>query len=196
MEVTFMTSIKLTSDGYSFHTMELKIHPDSNAFHRALSSLYAAAKKPKKSNRTTYPISNYQSKDVKSHCSTLLSHHGVLLYLTETIKNGYHNYTIKAIANPRRVLEPESGYLGIAPTDEGSLEWFQDEFTVLIRKYCLPEFLDDWTLTRLDLCVNLQLNKKHSARELCRLLQKDLLPPKLSGFFFMILRPTIRPEKH
>lgn len=179
-----MTSIKLTSDGYSFHTMELKIHPDSNVFHRALSSLYAAAKKPKKSSRTTYPISRYKGDAVKSHCSTLLSHHGILLYLTETIKNGWHNYTIKAIVNPRRVLDPKSGYLGIAPPDEKSLERFSDEFTLLMRKYRLPEFLDGWTLTRLDLCVNLQLNKKKSARELCRLLQKDLLPPKMERILF------------
>lgn len=53
-----------------------------------------------------------------------------------------------------------------------------------MRKYYLPEFLDEWTLTRLDLCVNLQLNKKKSARELCRLLQKDLLPPRMERVFF------------
>lgn len=124
------------------------------------------------------------SKTLKPHCSTILSHHGILLYLTERIKNGWHKYTIKAIVNPRKVLDPGCNYLGIAPTDEENLEQFQDEFTTLMRRYHLPEFLDNWTLTRLDLCVNLQLNKKKSAREFCRLLQKDLLPPKLERVFF------------
>lgn len=114
----------------------------------------------------------------------MLSPHGILLYLTERIKDDWHKYTIKAIVNPRKVLDPGCSYLGIAPTDVESLNRFQDEFTSLMRRYDLPEFLDEWTMTRLDLCVNLQLNKKRSAQEFCRLLQKDLLPPKLERVFF------------
>ena len=179
-----MTSIRLSNDGYSFHTVELKIHPDSETFHSALKALYNAASKSKGPHQRTYPIRKYKSKVNIPHCSTLLSHHGILLYLTETAKKNRHTYTIKAVVNPRKVLEPKSGYLGIAPTDSDSLERFQDEFTTLMRKYHFPEFLDEWTLTRLDLCVNLQLNKKKSAHEICRLLHKDLLPPKLERVFF------------
>jgi len=177
-----MTSVKLTSDGYSFHTMELKIHPDSKKFTKALKSLYHAAQKSQ--SPRTYPMSKCWTESVHPHCSTLLNKHGILLYLTEKIEGGYYSYTIKAIVDPRKVLEPESGYLGIAPTDSDSLDRFQDEFTVLMRKYHLPEFLEEWTLTRLDLCVNLQLDKKKSAREFCRLLQKDLLPSKLKRVSF------------
>lgn len=180
-----MSNIKTTSDGYSFHTLELKIHPDRKDFDRALKLLYKAAKKSKNSRQTTYPLKEYESETLKPHCSTILSRHGILLYLTEKInKKGWHSYTIKAVVNPRKVLDPRCSYLGIAPTDEESLDQFQDEFTTLMRKYDLPEFLDDWTLTRPDLCVNLQLNRKKSAREFCRLLQKDLLPPKLERVFF------------
>lgn len=179
-----MSNIKTTSDGYSFHTLELKAHPDSGSFHDALKLLYKAAKKSKDSRWTTYPLKEYESETLKPHCSTMLSHHGILLYLTERIKKGWHNYTVKTVVNPRKVLHPGCSYLGIAPTDEESLDQFQDEFTTLMRQYDLPEFLDDWTLTRLDLCVNLQLNKKKSAREFCRLLQKDLLPSKLEWVFF------------
>lgn len=179
-----MSHIKTTSDGYSFHTLELKTHPDSESFHDTLELLYKAAEKSKDSRYTTYPLKKYESETRKPHCSTVLSHHGVLLYLTERIKGDWHKYTIKAIVNPRKVLDPGCGYLGITPTDAESLDRFQDEFPSLMRKYHLPEFLDDWTMTRLDLCVNLQLNKKKSARGFCRLLQKDLLPPKLERVFF------------
>lgn len=179
-----MSNIKTTSDGYSFHTLELKAHPDSDGFHDALKPLYKAATRSKDPRRTTYPLKEYESDTLKPHCSTMLSHHGILLYLTERVKEGWHNYTVKAVVNPRKILDPECSYLGIAPTDEESLEQFQDEFTTFMRQYDLPEFLDDWTLTRLDPCVNLQLNKKKSAREFCRLLQKDLLPPKLERVFF------------
>lgn len=179
-----MTNVNLNNDGYSFHTMALKIHPDSKTYHRALKALYDAARKSKNPRRSTYPLTRYENKTLKPHCSTMLSKHGILLYLTEKVRNGWHTYTIKAVVNPRRVLDPEADYLGIAPTDSDSLELFQDEFTVLMRKYHLPEFLDEWTLIRLDLCVNLQLKKKKSAHELCRLLQKDLLPPKMERVFF------------
>lgn len=179
-----MSKINTTSDGYSFHTLELKAHPDSESFHDVLELLYKAAKKSKDSRYTTYPLKEYESETLKPHCSTMLSPHGILLYLTERIKDDWHKYTIKAIVNPRKVLDPGCSYLGIAPTDVESLDQFQDEFTSLMRRYDLPEFLDEWTMTRLDLCVNLQLNKKKSAREFCRLLQKDLLPPKLERVFF------------
>ena len=179
-----MSKIKTTSDGYSFHTLELKAHPDSESFHDTLELLYKAAKKSKDSRYTTYPLKEYESETLKPHCSTMLSPYGILLYLTERIKDDWHKYTIKAIVNPRKVLAPGCSYLGIAPTDVESLGRFQDEFTSLMRRYDLPEFLDEWTMTRLDLCVNLQLNKKKSAQEFCRLLQKDLLPPKLERVFF------------
>ena len=179
-----MPIIKTTSDGYSFHTLALTAHPDSDGFHEALERLYRAAKKSKDSRWTTYSLKKYESETLKPHCSTMLSHHGIRLYLTEQIKNDWHKYTIKPVVNPRKMLDPECSYLGIAPTDEKSLDQFQDEFTTLMRKYHLPEFLDEWKLTRLDLCVNIQLNMKKSAREFCRLLQKDLLPPKLERVFF------------
>ena len=179
-----MSNIKTTSDGYSFHTLELKAHPDSESFHDTLELLYKAAKKSKDSRYTTYPLKEYKSETLKPHCSTMLSPHGILLYLTERIKDDWHKYTIKAIVNPRKVLDPGCSYLGIAPTDVESLDRFQDEFTSLMRRYDFPEFLDEWTMTRLDLCVNLQLNKKRSAQEFCRLLQKDLLPSKLERVFF------------
>jgi len=177
-----MTSVKLTNDGYSYHTPGLKVSLDSKGFNKVLESLYDAAKSSK--HTRTYALTSYQSPLRKPYCSTVLSPFGILLYPTDTIKNGWHKYTVKAVVNPRRVLDPKSGYLGIAPPDSDSLERFSDKFTLLMRKYHLPEFLDEWTLTRLDLCVNLQLGKKKSAGELCRLLQKDLLPPKLERVYF------------
>lgn len=179
-----MSKIKTTSDGYSFHTPALTVHPDSDGYHESLERLYKAAKKSKDPHQTAYPLKKYESKTLKPHCSTMLSPHGILLYLTESIRKDWHKYTIKAVVNPRKVLDPECSCLGIAPTDEESLDRFQDEFTTLMRRYHLPEFLDEWKLNRLDLCVNFQLNKKKSAREFCRLLQKDLLPPKMERVFF------------
>ena len=68
-----MTSVKLTSDGYSFHTMELKVHPDGKAFSAALKLLCAAAQKSKDPRCRTYSISKYWTQSAHPHCSTMLS---------------------------------------------------------------------------------------------------------------------------
>lgn len=186
-----MSNIKTTSDGYSFHTLELKAHPDGEIFNRALKLLYKAAKKSKDPRQTTYPLTKYNSKNIKSHCSTMLSSCGILLYLTEKIsKKGWHSYTIKAVVNPRKVLDPECSYLGIAPTDEESLSQFQDKFTTLMRRYHLPEFLDEWTLTRLDLCVNLQLNKKSRLESFAGCCKRTCFHQNWSGSFSLNLMLT------
>ena len=89
-----MTSIKLTSDDYSFHTIELKVHPDSNDFHKALKLLYAAAKKAKHSHQTTYPISSYQSKTLKPHFA--LSNGGEIPLDKKSVKL---SFSVERIAN-------------------------------------------------------------------------------------------------
>lgn len=173
-----MTSINLNSDGFSFHTTALNIHPDSETFNTVLKKLYSAAENTQDPSCRTYPLSLYRNSSIHPHCSTVLSQRGILLYLTELMGYNSHYYTITAKVNPRKVLNPDADYLGIAPTDCNSLKEFSDQFTHLVREYGLPK-LDEWNLNRIDLCVNLELNKKKTAREFCRLLQRDLIPPKL-----------------
>ena len=156
-----MSTIQLTSDGYSIHTMELKLYPEQKEYEKIRNRLYRCATGSHCG--TTYPMSRYHTEEHEAHCSTLLSKNGVLLYLTSTKLHletvgaaGSENRmkakaVIKAVVNPRKVLDPDSSYLGIMPADADSFERFQDCFTELMRKYGLPEFLDQWKLTRLDL---------------------------------------------
>lgn len=172
-----MSKIKLTSDGYSFHTLELKIHPKYKEYAHILKCFYQRSNGSHSG--TTYPLTKYNTTQKQTHCSTLLSKNGILLYFTSTQMSGIPNATIKAVINPRKVIDPSCSYLGIMPADERSLEQFQEQFTLLMRKYHLPEFLDQWNLTRLDLCVNIQFNNKKSASEISRLLRKDLFYQKI-----------------
>ena len=89
-----MTTIRLTSDGYSFHTMELKTHLSKKDYNRAVVTLYQAARNSKDGRCRTYPLSKYQKQNM-SHCSTVLSSHGILLYLT------------KGLRHPEDCLEPK-----------------------------------------------------------------------------------------
>lgn len=153
-------------------------------------ALYRGAKG---TDKRTYLISDYCSKNKKVYFSTVLQKHGIRLYLTAASKDRYAKFTVKAIVNPRLVLDPDSGYLGIMPPDSDSLERFQDEFAVLMWKYGLPGYLDEWALVRDDLCVNLQYNKKKAAREQSRMIHKDLLPPQMERVHFF--DPKSSPEE-
>lgn len=177
-----MTTIKLTSDGYSYHTLELKFHPSPERYGQVLKYFYDQAKHS--SHGRTYPLP-YRSKTLDAHCSTVLCHRGILLYFTLSKDHSGVRATIKAVINPRRLIDPDCDYLGIMPSDEDSFEYFQERFTATMRKYHLPDFLDDWKLTRLDLCVNLLCSKKKSAREQCRLLHKVMLKEEMTRECFL-----------
>ena len=165
-----MSNVSVTSDGFSYHTVELKYHPEKTDYHSLLAKCYKSSEgKSRCGDGTIYALKKYQ-KDAETHCCTLLSGHGILIYFTKSV----HGYTIKAVVNPRRVLDVESDYLGIMKPDQISFGQFQDRFTALMRKYGFPEFLDDWTLSRVDLCVNLVFDKKKSASEVLRLAKKSL----------------------
>ncbi len=174
-------SIHLTNDEYSFHTIELKFHPDRQSFYRLLDRLYQSDKN-NHHNTLTYKISKYQTEAVKPYCSTTLSEHGILLYLTESTHNRIHIFTVKVVVNPRKVLNSDCDLIEIAPSDKDSLQNFEDKFDSLMHPYKMH--LSDATLTRIDLCVNIQLNNKELAKELYRLLHKNLPPHKLKQIYF------------
>ncbi len=174
-------SIYLTEDEYSFHTVELKFHLERKHFYRLLDRLYQSDKN-NHHHTLTYKISKYQTETVKPYCSTTLSEHGILLYLTESTHNKIHIFTVKAVVNPRKVINSNCSLIRIAPSNKDSLQDFEDKFNALMKPYkiCLAKA----TLTRIDLCVNIQLNNKKLAEELFRLLHKNLPPHKLKQIYF------------
>ena len=187
-----MTTITLTSDGYSYHTLELKAHPSPNEYRQMLQHFYDQAKHSPHGRTYRLP---YCSKTLETHCSTVLSSHGILLYFTLKKDRSGIRATIKAVINPRRLIDPDCDYLGIMPPDETSFEYFQDQFTAIMRKHHLPDFLDDWKLTRLDLCVNLLCSQKKSAHEQCRLLHKVMLKEEMTRVCFLDKSADVNTQK-
>lgn len=169
-----MSKIRLTNDEYGYHTGALKCRLNQQEYDSIVNRLYILAKERKEP--AIYPIHRYSGKGRRCHCSTALSQDGILLYFTErqAKKTGEWQFMVKAVVNPRHVLDPESGYLGIMSNREDALEEFADRFTLLMRRVGLPDHLDQWHLDRLDLCVNIQCGQQKTAREYLRLLNKDI----------------------
>lgn len=153
--------IRMTSDGFSFHTFELKHYTSKiEEFDQIFKRLKQASKKDQ-----FYELTEY---DTECYFCGLLCDYGIRIYLTK-LKEWY---TIKLVINPRRLIDPKSSYLGIMLLDEKSLDTMEHRFTDLMRNLKLPEFIDDWSLTRIDLCVNFLFDRKKLPRQIIQLISR------------------------
>lgn len=152
--------LTLTSEGYSYHTFELNWNPTNAEFRETRQYLENIS-----GHREFYKLKQYG--DNCTFCGVLTAR-GIRIYLTET----NHKNVVKLIVNPRRLIETNASYLGIMPPGSDAMERFEQAFTDCMRTVRLPEFLEEWKLTRLDLCVNILWNKKKGPHELIRLIRK------------------------
>ena len=160
--------ITLTSDGFSIHTFELWRNIKRKEMRSIIARLYSTA------NDGAPQIYPARKRKGILFCNQF-SEHGIrmILHAGEGMDNGVH-----LIINPRKLLDPASGYLGIMPRDRESFQLLGENFTDIMRKLCLPEFFDDWNLTTLDFCVNLACSTNKLPREFIRTAQKTLPPNK------------------
>ncbi|MDD3230850.1 MAG: hypothetical protein PHE09_16780 [Oscillospiraceae bacterium] len=69
-----------------------------------------------------------------------------------TAKNG--NGYLKIILNPRVLIDHDAGYLGIMPKGKEPLKKLKYQFQRAMKEIHAPYSIDQYLLTRLDLCVN------------------------------------------
>lgn len=151
----------LTSDGFSFHTIELRWNPTDTAFADAFDRLRQCS-----CGGEFYPAK--ENGGVFAWRCNVFSRNGVQVFLTRG-----HQNMISLTVNHRKLIEPDASYLGIVPPYQDTLEEIRDNFTLVMRKVGLPEDMNAWKLHRLDLCVNICWNRKNAAAELIRLLRLD-----------------------
>ena len=173
----------LTQDGFSTHTCELTRRITEAEFRSCAARLYDLARG--KHTGDTYPLSKSQkrgSSDAnekpETHFCKVFQKRGVRIYVHKVFIKGFMYAGITLILNPRRLIDSESSYLGTFVADEKSLMELSDQFTTIMREAGLPESLDDWQLSRCDLCVNVQTGRNRVARELNAALHKGRMPKK------------------
>ena len=145
-----LSCISLTSENYSFHTLELRCYPSDKKFAEFKKRI---KEESRSCGKEYYRLDKYEGDCI---CSTLLQDYGIRIYMTRADKKNI----IKLIINPRRLLDKNAGYIGTFRISSNSFEEFYDKFTVAMRAAKLPEAFDYWKLARLDLCVNLQSDRK------------------------------------
>lgn len=171
--------ICLEPDGFSVHTFELSIQLSKSEWRNCKERLYA---EQKKFNENFI----YADKACKGlHICTKYADAGIRIRLEHIgSKKGNLKYFVRMIVNPRKLIYPQSGYLGILPPEEDSIELLEKAFRHQFRKTPFEKELRKYYLSRVDLCTNIRCDNKKVFRELVRLLRKTATPKKYERILY------------
>lgn len=170
--------ITLEPDGFSIHTFELSMKLSKSEWKKCKQRLYADQEE-------TGEHWIYLDKQSGHYICTRHADAGIRIRLEQNdTGDGKTTHFIRMIVNPRKLIYPQSGYLGILPPDEDSIELLEKTFRHLFRKTLFENDMRRYYLTRVDLCTNIRCNNKKVFRELVRLLRKTATPKKYERRFY------------
>lgn len=162
---------ELEPDKFSLHTFELSMRLTKHEYYQMKDKLYRSQEREK---NTVI----YQERKGR-HCCMKYGKHGVRICLEHNQgENGFDTYFVRMIVNPRMLIEPGCSYLGILPPEKSSVEKLEKAFKKLFAKTVFDNNINDYYLTRLDLCVNIRCRNNKLFRETVRVLRKLPTPPK------------------
>lgn len=170
--------ITLEPDGFSIHTFELSIKLSKSEWKKCKQKLYADQEEAGE-----HWI--YLDKQSGHYICTRYADAGIRIRLerNDTGKDKSTHY-IRMIVNPRKLIYPQSEYLGILPPDEESIELLEKAFRHLFRHTPFDNNIHRYYLSRVDLCTNIRCSNKKVFRELVRLLRKTATPKKYERIFY------------
>ena len=169
--------ITLEPDGFSIHTVELSMKLKKSEWKQCKQQLYA--EQEKSGGYWIYP-DRYGG-----HICTQYADAGIRIRLEQN-DTGKEKSThfIRMIVNPRKLIYPQSGHLGILPSDEDSIELLEKAFHAVLKRSPFPADICNYHLTRVDLCTNIRCKNNKVFRELVRLLRKTATPKKYERKFY------------
>lgn len=165
----------LEPDGFSIHTFELAHQLTGHEYSHMKDYLYTLSKGAGEKQKV------YKDDYGVIRCD-LFNDYGIRVRLEKTESKKYVQCYLRMIINPKRLISPGGDcrdvYLGIFPPGEESVRDMAKEFTKVFKDTEIPCHVDDYKLSRLDLCVNIRSDKKKIFRELVRVLRKLPTPKK------------------
>ncbi len=164
------TTLDLEPDGFSIHTFELSRKLTEREWTSIKNALYDLNMEPSNPKAVTYPDPNFS----EDHICFSYSKHGIRIRL-EHRKDFYY---LRMIVNPRRLIDPNSSYLGILPPKDSSIKKLKKAFRELFEGTTIESNIIQYYLSRVDLCVNIRCSNRRVFRELVRLLRKTATPAK------------------
>lgn len=169
--VTRKARFELEADGFSIHTFEISRKLTKSEWNYCKGKLYDQ-------NKISPKICIYQeSKGV--HRVSQYEKYGLRITLEHAHdQENRRGYYVRMVVNPRKVIDPNASYIGIFPPEKSSITKLQAAFHALLKPSAFNDQLDDYYLSRVDLCVNIRCDHKKIFREVVRVLRKLPTPPK------------------
>lgn len=169
--VTRKARFELEADGFSIHTFEISRKLTKSEWNYCKGKLYDQSKVFSKG--CVYK----ESKDV--HRVSQYEQYGLRITLEHAHdQENSRGYYVRMVVNPRKVIDPNASYIGIFPPEKSSIAELQAAFHALLKPSAFNDQLDDYYLSRVDLCVNIRCDHKKIFREVVRVLRKLPTPPK------------------
>lgn len=157
----------LEPDGFSIHTLELRQKLSKKEFNSLKEELYDIS-----------PYGMMFEEKTGLHLCTRYAKKGIRIRLEHYNKDSIHQYFLRLIVNPRKLIDPTSSYLGIFPPEKGSIYELEMSFNELFRDSPLPSNINNYDLSRLDLCTNFRCEDSAIFQEMVRVLAKLPTPLK------------------
>lgn len=169
--VTRKARFELEADGFSIHTFEISRKLTKSEWNYCKGKLYDQSKVFSKGcvykeSKGVYRVSLYEK-------------YGLRITLEHAPdQENSRGYYVRMVVNPRKVIDPNASYIGIFPPEKSSITELQAAFHALLKRSAFNDQLDDYYLSRVDLCVNMCCDHKKIFREVVRVLRKLPTPPK------------------
>ena len=162
---------ELEPDGFSIHTFELSCQIKGKQYREIKEYLYSL-------NATEGEIVTFKECDGIHRCIAF-SDYGLNITLVKNDSDhGYQGHYIRIFVSPRRLLDPDADYLGILPPKKKTVDQIAERMEELFKNTPIPSDIDDYIVTRADLCSNIRCSNKKLFRELVRVIHKLPTPPK------------------
>lgn len=147
----------LTEDGFGIHTFELNYSSEIwTKFYAILGNVYSECQ--------VYTIN-------KNIAAIPKGHQGIRMYISR-FDNAWN---IKAIVTPRMLLDNDSSPLSILRCCDNMKE-LEKRFNSVMVKILGEGFrLDDFSLSRVDCCVNIMLSETYSAARYIKLIRRSIM---------------------
>lgn len=166
-------TLTLEPDGFSIHTFELSMQLTKDHWNRCKDSLYR--EQQHLGAHWIYP--DHERKG--QHFCTRYADAGIRIRLEHVKENGEsRGFFVRLTVNPKKLIYPQSSYLGILPPTEESVELLEKVFASLLRDSPFERDIRRYYLKRVDLCTNIRCGSKRVFREMVRLLRKTATPKR------------------
>lgn len=165
-------TFRIGPDGFSIHTFELSKKVRNNDYKRMRDRLYHQCSKGE-----VYRDKDWQGEGERHRCRWF-QQSGLRISLEKDVHGQISTCYLRIAVNPRKLIDPNSSYMGILPPTEESVQDVSKMFFAVLKESGLPCVLDAYQLSRVDLCVNIRCDSTALFKELLRVTRKLSTPPK------------------